>query len=87
MPRAARHPWPQLPAGGLDIPRGAVAKFEANLAAIQTLRALDASGCEPDEDQRATLLRYTGWGGLPASFNLEALKEELAKKAAARAGQ
>lgn len=82
MPGAARHPWPQLPAGGLDIPRGAVAKFEANLAAIQTLRALDASGSEPDDAQRGTLLRYTGWGGLPASFNLEAPEPAWARRAA-----
>lgn len=81
-PSAARRPWPQLPAGGLDIPRGAVAKFEANLAAIDTLRALDASGSEPDENQRSTLLRYTGWGGLPASFNLEALEPAWARRAA-----
>jgi hypothetical protein len=66
-PGTSRRPWPQLPAGGLDIPRGAVAKFEANLAAIDTLRALDASGSEPDENQRSALLRYTGWGGLPAT--------------------
>lgn len=81
-PSAARRPWPQLPAGGLDIPRGAVAKFEANLAAIETLRALDASGSEPDENQRSTLLRYTGWGGLPASFNLEAPEPAWSRRAA-----
>ena len=81
-PSAAQHPWPQLPAGGLDIPRGAVAKFEANLAAIQTLRALEVPGGEPDDAQRGMLLRYTGWGGLPASFNLEAPEPAWARRAA-----
>jgi hypothetical protein len=80
-PNAARRPWPPLPAGGLDIPHGAVAKFEANLAAIQTLRTLDSSGSEPDENQRDTLLRYTGWGGLPASFNHEATEPAWSRRA------
>ncbi|WP_273284634.1 DEAD/DEAH box helicase [Methylibium petroleiphilum] len=81
-PSAARRPWPRLPADGLDIPRGAVAKFEANLVAIQTLRALEASCGEPDPAQRGALLRYTGWGGLPASFNLEAPEPAWARRAA-----
>jgi hypothetical protein len=82
MPSAARRPWPKLPAGGLNIPCGAVAKFEANLAAIQTLRALDTSGSEPNDAQRDTLLRYTGWGGLPASFNHEATELAWSRRAA-----
>jgi N12 class adenine-specific DNA methylase len=80
-PTAQRRPWPNWPDAGLEIPRGAVAKFEANLAAIDALRVLDAARSEPDEAQRRTLLRYTGWGGLPASFNLEAPEAAWARRA------
>jgi hypothetical protein len=51
---------------------GAVTKFEANLAAIRTLHTIDAENRPASTTERGALLRYTGWGGLPASFNLEA---------------
>ena len=79
---AQRPSWPRLPLAGLDIPSGAVAKFEANLAAIDTLRQLETADRAPDSDARSTLLRYTGWGGLPASFNLEAPEPAWARRAA-----
>ena len=55
----------------LEIPAGPVGKFEANLAAIDLLDQLLAGSQAPTAKQHATLQRFTGWGGLPASFNLE----------------
>lgn len=81
-PVTRRPSWPPLPPAGLGIPNGAVAKFEANLAAIDTLHRLEDTSDEPDEEMRAKLLRYTGWGGLPASFNLEAPETPWARRAA-----
>ena len=68
---AARVLWPQLARADLGKLDGAVTKFEANLAAIDTLRRVEAENREAHDTERITLLRYTGWGGLPASFNLE----------------
>lgn len=77
----ARTQWPQLVDDGALYPLGAVAKFEANLAAIDTLRRLDAEQRTPGEEERRTLQRHTGWGGLPASFNVEAGDPAWAERA------
>ncbi len=64
--------WPKLASADLAGLNGAVAKFDANLAAITALRQIEIEGRPATDAERLTLLRYTGWGGLPASFNLEA---------------
>jgi adenine-specific DNA methylase len=63
--------WPRLDASVFVGLSGDVTKFEANLAAIEVLRKLDEEGRQPTADERVTLNRYTGWGGLPQAFNLE----------------
>lgn len=68
---ASRVVWPSLGRADLDDLGGAVAKFEANLAAIEQLRQIEAENRPASAEERQVLLRYTGWGGLPASFNLE----------------
>ncbi|MDO8772651.1 MAG: DEAD/DEAH box helicase, partial [Burkholderiaceae bacterium] len=78
---AIRNLWPQLVHADLHNLGGSVAKFEANLAAIKALRQIDAEDRPATPDERSTLLRYTGWGGLPASFNLEADDAAWAKRA------
>ncbi|MBL8451930.1 MAG: Eco57I restriction-modification methylase domain-containing protein, partial [Zoogloea sp.] len=60
---------------------GAVAKFEANLAAIDQLRQIEAENRPASAEERQVLLRYTGWGGLPASFNLETEDRAWAERA------
>lgn len=55
----------------LDIPAGPVGKFEANLAAIDLLDQLSAEHQILTDEQRTALQHFTGWGGLPASFNLD----------------
>ena len=73
---ASRVVWPSLSRADIDDLGGAVAKFEANLAAIDQLRQIEAENRPTSAEERQVLLRYTGWGGLPASFNLET--EDLA---------
>ena len=51
---------------------GQVTKFEANLAAIETPRQLEVGRCQLTAVERVKLVRHTGWGGLPASFDLDA---------------
>ena len=35
------------------------------------LRAIERDGRSPTPEERVALLRFTGWGGIPASFNLD----------------
>ena len=78
---AIRNLWPRLIRTDLHNLDGSVTKFEANLAAIKVLRQIDAEDRPATPDERSTLLRYTGWGGLPASFNLEAKDAAWVKRA------
>ncbi|MDP3653785.1 MAG: DEAD/DEAH box helicase family protein [Rhodoferax sp.] len=78
---ASRVVWPLLTRSDLDGLTGAVAKFEANLAAIDTLRQIEAEERVATATERQILLRYTGWGGLPATFNLEAEDGSWAERA------
>jgi N12 class adenine-specific DNA methylase len=78
---APRILWPQLTHDGQLYPVGAVAKFEANLAAIDILHRLDTERRPPSEEERRALQRYTGWGCLPASFNLDADDATWAERA------
>jgi len=78
---APRNLWPRLICADLHNLGGSVTKFETNLAAIKTLRQIDTEDRPATPDERSTLLRYTGWGGLPASFNLEAEDAAWAKRA------
>ncbi|MDO8459173.1 MAG: DEAD/DEAH box helicase, partial [Burkholderiaceae bacterium] len=77
---AVRSLWPQLVRADLSNLSGSVTKFEANLAAIAVLRQVEAEQRPATPEERGTLLRYTGWGGLPASFNLEAEDIAWAKR-------
>lgn len=63
--------WPALRREHLSGLNGAATKFEANLAAIRTLQTLEAGQRAPNACERGQLLRFTGWGGLPAAFNLQ----------------
>ena len=78
---ATRSLWPQLTRADLQDFGGAVTKFEANLAAIEVLRLVEAEHRPITAAERSALLRYTGWGGLPASFNLEAKDLAWARRA------
>ncbi len=70
-PDTTRSLWPALGREQLLGLSGSTTKFDANVAAIQVLQSLEANQQPASADQRSQLLRFTGWGGLPAAFNLE----------------
>ncbi|MES2192678.1 MAG: DEAD/DEAH box helicase, partial [Pseudomonadota bacterium] len=78
---APRNLWPQLTRAELRNLGGNITKFEANLAAIKVLHHIETEQRPATPEDRSTLLRYTGWGGLPASFNLETEDAAWAKRA------
>ncbi|MEY2152241.1 hypothetical protein AB7849_15155 [Rhodanobacter sp. 115] len=57
--------WPRL---AVSVPSGEVAKFDANVKAIELLKALQAEGRNPSLDERAVLNAYSGWGSLGQKF-------------------
>lgn len=61
--------WPTWSDASLDGLSTPVAKFEANIAAIEMLRRVEANPQPLTDDERRTLLGFTGWGGLPGAFN------------------
>ncbi len=44
-------------------------KFQQNLKAIQTLRMLDTEERAATEEEKATLVKYVGWGAMPQVFD------------------
>ena len=48
---------------------GAKTKYGHNIAAIRTLKAIEAEGCTATPDEQETLSRYVGWGGIPQAFD------------------
>lgn len=70
-PDTPRSLWPALDREQLLGLSGSATKFEANVAATQVLQSLEAGQQPASTDQRRQLIRFTGWGGMPAAFNLE----------------
>jgi N12 class adenine-specific DNA methylase len=74
-----------IPASPDDLaPSGTQARFQANIAAIQTLRRIEAENREATAEERQELARWGSWGatGLSEVFNparaeFEAEREEL----------
>ncbi|EHU5358802.1 N-6 DNA methylase [Listeria monocytogenes] len=50
-------------------PKGAKAKFKANMEAIQLIQILEAANREPSLAEQQVLARFTGWGGLQEAFD------------------
>ena len=50
---------------------GAKTKFGYNIAAIQTLKQIEAEGRQARPDEQEILSRYVGWGGIPQAFDEE----------------
>ena len=48
---------------------GAKTKFRNNVAAIQTLKQVEAEGRLATPEEQEILSRYVGWGGLPQAFD------------------
>jgi hypothetical protein len=52
------------------IGKGSLAeKARDNVAAIRTLKAIEADSREATDDEKVTLARYVGWGAMPNVFN------------------
>ena len=78
---APRPQWPALRQADLENLSGAATKFDSNLAAIATLRHVECQDRPPYAAERGRLLRFTGWGGLPAGFNPESDDKAWARRA------
>ena len=50
---------------------GAKTKYAFNIAAIQTLKRIEAEGRQATPQEQETLSKYVGWGGLPQAFDAE----------------
>ena len=64
-----RAPWPRLRAS--DIARfhtGDVARFEANMTALELVGAIERESRQPSDAERVTLAAFAGWGGLKDVF-------------------
>ncbi len=46
-------------------------KFQKNIAAIETLRQLDAEERPATPEEKATLVKYVGWGAMPQVFDVD----------------
>ena len=58
------------PAGQSDLaPSGPVARVRANVAAVQTLRAIQAEDRPATPQEQQILARWSGWGAVPAVFD------------------
>ncbi|MCL1961965.1 MAG: hypothetical protein FWG56_09390 [Desulfovibrionaceae bacterium] len=66
----ARQAIPRLHAANLEGLASATAKFNANEQAIKDLARIEAEDRPPNAEERLALVRYSGWGSLPAAFNL-----------------
>jgi N12 class adenine-specific DNA methylase len=50
---------------------GQKTKFGYNLAAIRTLKQIEAEGRHATPEEQETLSRYVGWGGIPQAFDAD----------------
>lgn len=48
---------------------GAKTKYGFNIAAIRTLKQIEAEGRTATPEEQETLSRYVGWGGIPQAFD------------------
>ena len=46
-------------------------KFQQNLKAIETLRTLDAEERPATPEEKASLVKYVGWGAMPQVFDVD----------------
>jgi len=50
---------------------GAKVKYGYNIAAIRTLKTIEAEGRTATPEEQETLSRYVGWGGIPQAFDAD----------------
>ena len=59
-------------------PRGMVSKARANVAAIRLLRTLEAGGRNATAEEKAELVKFSGWGAMPQIFD-DAKAQDIAR--------
>ncbi|WP_217706116.1 hypothetical protein [Verrucosispora sp. NA02020] len=65
-------------------PRGEMARLNANLAALRTLRTLEAEDRPATAEEQTVLARWSGWGAVPGVFEGRVDHRDHARFAAAR---
>ncbi|MCL1961367.1 MAG: hypothetical protein FWG56_06280 [Desulfovibrionaceae bacterium] len=66
-----RETFPRLRPADLKGLASATAKFDANVRAIEVLARIEAESRPANATERIAMARYSGWGSLPAAFNLD----------------
>lgn len=61
----------RLAAADLLLTTDLKAKYLANIEAIKLVKLLKAENRAPTEDEKRLLVKYSGWGGLPAVFGYD----------------
>lgn len=59
----------RIPDGFEPSPGGKKPRIEANFDALKLLRQLEQEGRNPTPEEKAVLVRYTGWGSFKEAFN------------------
>lgn len=54
-----------------SLENGAKARAKANIKAIQLVKALQETKRKPNQEEKETLKKYVGWGGIPQIFDSE----------------
>ena len=69
-----------LPAFGKGLDEGRIARIDANIAALKLLKQVEHERREPEDAEKLTLARYSGWGGLAEAFGPSYLPSEQVER-------
>ncbi|MFC9223126.1 hypothetical protein ACFT8W_20775 [Streptomyces hygroscopicus] len=67
-PQGAGEPVARFRPDPADLPRGPLARAEANLEAIKVLRTLESGRRGATTEEKRVLARWSGWGSVPTVF-------------------
>lgn len=67
-PQGAGEPVARFRPDPADLPRGPLARAEANLEAIKVLRELESARRGATTEEKRVLARWSGWGSVPTVF-------------------
>lgn len=77
--------WPTLTPADFEAVvgpgKGEMARADANIEAIKTLQAIRSEGRTATPEERAILVRYSGWGSMPWAFNTTACESGMRNRA------
>ncbi|WP_225828488.1 class I SAM-dependent methyltransferase [Streptomyces naphthomycinicus] len=67
-PQGAGEPVARFRPDPADLPRGPMARAEANLEAVKVLRTLESARRGATTEEKRVLARWSGWGSVPTVF-------------------